>query len=239
MIVTNLIAHRGASAYAPENTMAAFKKAAALGARCVEFDVMLSADGDPFVFHDDTLNRTTNGRGGVGQTSSLQLKSLDAGAWFSTQFKNEAIPSFRTVIRWLIDTGMHANIELKPYPGTMEQTTTTVLSQLNQYWPADKPLPLISSFDWDALALCRSLAPEMPLGLLLYGWDKTCFKTAKKLDCVSIHINNRSTTPARIREIKDQGYAVYVYTINRKRRAIKLLHWGVDAVFTDYPDLLT
>lgn len=233
-----LIGHRGAAAYAPENTIAAFDKAHALGCQFIEFDVMLSADGEPFVFHDEYLKRTTNGRGEFGLVTAEYLRTLDAGLWYSKQFRGEKIPSLYDAIQWLITSGVQANIEIKPYPGQTEQTTTAVLTHINRYWPQDKKLPLISSFDQNALMLCHSISPDMPLGLLLDKWQNNWLQLAQDLSCYSIHLSRRAATEKRVIAIKEQGYNVYVYTINKKRQAIKLFSWGVDAVFSDYPDLL-
>lgn len=237
--IERVIGHRGAAAYAPENTLASFNKAATLGCRYVEFDVMLSADGEPFVFHDDTLKRTTNGRGEIGLVSAEYLQSLDAGKWFARRFRGEKIPHFLEVLQWLTTSNTKANIEIKPYPGTTEQTTIAVLTYINRYWPPEKALPLISSFDLAALALCRSLSPEMPIGLLFHTWDKNWLTKARELQCHSIHLNKRILNEARAKEIKEQGYSLFVYTVNRKRQAKKLLSWGVDAIFSDFPDLLS
>ncbi|WP_058503908.1 glycerophosphodiester phosphodiesterase [Legionella nautarum] len=238
-VIERIIGHRGASAYAPENTIAAFDRALAMGCRYLEFDVMLSADGEPFVFHDEMLKRTTNGQGEIGLVTAEYLQSLDAGGWFSKRFRGEKIPHFREALQWLTFSDVRANIEIKPYPGTSEQTTVAVLSHINRYWPQNKPLPLISSFDLAALTLCRSLAPEMPIGLLLDEWDKDWLVKAKELQCYSVHFNKRALSAARARQIKEQGYLLFVYTVNRRRQAKKLFDWGVDAVFSDYPDLIS
>lgn len=234
----NIIAHRGASAYAPENTISAFNKAAELGANWVEFDVMLSDDGEPFVFHDERLNRTTNGKGVFAHTTSDKIKTLDAGAWFSRQFQGEEVPALKTVLDWLIQENIQANIEIKPSPGKAEETTMAVLATLNGVWPSHKPLPLLSSFEYDALRLCRNISPEAQLGLLIDKWDDNWLKLAKQIDCYSVHLNKRVLTQKRVEEIKRHGYKVFAYTVNRKRQAKKLLGWGVDAIFSDYPDLL-
>lgn len=233
-----VIGHRGAAAYAPENTLASFDKALSLGCHFIEFDVMLSADGEPFIFHDDYLKRTTNGRGQFGLVNAEYIQSLDAGRWFARRFSGEKIPGLRETIEWLTANQVQANIEIKPYPGQMEQTTISALTHINRYWPSDKPLPLVSSFDWDALRLCRSLSPEMPLGLLVHQWTPDWLAVAQDLQCVSVHLNKRVITAARVKAIKEAGYQVYVYTVNRKRQALKLISWGVDAIFSDYPDLL-
>lgn len=239
LVVNKVIGHRGASGYAPENTIASFNKALSLGCRFIEFDVMCSADGEPFIIHDDSLKRTTNGRGDVGLVEAAYLQSLDAGSWFSRQFKGEHIPHFKDALKWLSFSDVQANIEIKPYTGAVEQTTVAVLSHIHRYWPQSKSLPLVSSFEWEALVLCRSIAPEMPLGLLLHEWDDQWLQKAKQLDCYSIHFNRKILTAERVRAVKEQGYVVCAYTVNRKRLAKKLYDWGVDAIFSDYPDLLT
>lgn len=233
-----LIGHRGACAYAPENTIAAFNKAVELGCRFIEFDVMLSQDGEAFVFHDETLNRTTNRKGYFGETSAETLRQLDAGSWFSKRFKNEPIPSLSCVLQWLQTSDVQANIEIKPFPGTTEQTTIAVLTHLTRYWPPSKPWPLLSSFEWDALRLCRSISPEVPLGLLMDKWNSDWLKIARELQCYSVHLNRKILSKEKVQMIKQEHYKVCAYTVNRRRQAKKLFDWGVDAVFSDYPDLL-
>lgn len=234
-----LIGHRGAAGYAPENTIASFNKAYTLGSRFIEFDVMLSADNEVFVFHDDSLRRTTNGRGKLTQLTAEYIRSLDAGKWFARSFKDEKIPTLSEAIEWLNQNDVQANIEIKPARGFEEKTTIAVLMDLNRHWSQDKALPLISSFNLDVLKLCHSLSPEMPRALLLNKWHKNWLTLAQEIDCVSVHIDRRDVTQARINEIKQNGYLVGVYTVNRQRTAIKLFEWGVDALFSDYPDLLT
>ena len=233
-----VIGHRGAAAYAPENTLIGFKKAYELGARCIEFDVMLNADGEPFIFHDEELRRTTNARGEFCLASTAELALLDAGKWFSKRFAGEKIPSLREALEWLASVDMQANIEIKPCQGFAVPTTIATLADINRYWPPEKSLPLVSSFNLEVLKLCQSLAPEMPLGLLLSSWRDDWLQLAEELNCYSVHIALKTATQARIHDIKQKGYVVCVYTVNSKRRARKLLEWGVDAVFSDYPDLL-
>jgi glycerophosphoryl diester phosphodiesterase len=238
LVLDKVIGHRGACAYTPENTIVSFEKAKSLNCRIIEFDVKCSIDGEPFIFHDESLKRTTNGAGDLSLVDAQYIKTLDAGSWFSRAFKGEPVPHLKDVLDWLSTSNMQANIEIKPFKGRVEQTTTVVLSYIHQYWPHDKDLPLVSSFEWDALVLCRSIAPEMPLGLLLHEWDSNWLKKAKRLGCYSIHFNRKILTAARVKEVKEQGYVVCSYTVNRKRLANKLFSWGVDAVFSDYPDLL-
>src|SRR5215471_16471459 len=109
-----IIGHRGGGALAPENTLAGIRKAAESGIRGVEFDVMLSSDGIPVLMHDETLERTTNGRGSVSATSFAKLASLDAGAWFGPGYRNERVPSFESAGRLCAELGLWANVEIKP-----------------------------------------------------------------------------------------------------------------------------
>ncbi len=219
--------------------MAAFDKALAMGCQFVEFDVMCNAEGKAYVFHDEKLKRTSDGRGLFSLASSEYLDSLDAGKWFSRRFKGEKIPRFSELLQWLSFSDVQANIEIKPCEGTTEQTTICILSEINRYWPQKKPLPLVSSFDWQALSLCRSITPEIPMGLLMDEWDEEGLKLAKQLNCISIHLNRRILNEERVTAMKEQGFLVCAYTVNRKRQAKKLFSWGVDAVFSDYPDLIS
>lgn len=232
-----VIGHRGAAAYAPENTLAAFNKAYTLGCRFIEFDVQLSKDKELIVFHDDTLNRTTNGQGPVNLSSAEYLHSLDAGAWYSAAFQGEKIPTFAEALKWLIHFDMCANVEIKYTDDCAEAIVLSLLNHL-QTWPKDKPSPLISSFNHEALALCREQDTRIPLGLLAQHWQSSFLTLAQDLKCVSIHISSKAAKKSLISMLKDKGFLVYVYTVNQKQHALRLFDWGVDAVFSDYPDLL-
>ena len=113
-----------------------------------------------------------------------------------------------------------------------------VIEHLQNEWPLEKSLPLVSSFDYEALSLCHQHYPEMPLGLLFNHWNKNWQIMAEKIKAVSVHLNRRIVTERRVKVIKRAGYQVCVFTVNRRPLAEKLLRFGVDAIFTDYPDLL-
>ncbi len=234
----HVIAHRGASAYAPENTLAAFHRAEVLGAGCIEFDVQLSADNDLFVFHDDGLRRTTNGQGQFRMTTSEKLRQLDAGAWFSAHFRGEPIPSFGDALQWFAPRAVKANIEIKASTNQVEQTTLAVLREMNRHWPAKKALPLVSSFHLEALRLCAQLMPDLPLALLLATWRDDCLQLAKELGVGTVSLARAIVRRERVILLKEAGYNVCVYTVNRRAEAQRYLRWGADAVFSDHPDLL-
>jgi len=238
MFLPNLIAHRGASAVAPENTLAAFKKAKLLGASMVEFDVMLTADNIPVVIHDENIKRTTNGRGLVNSFSFEELKQLDAGRWFSRKFQGETIPCLKEVLEMLDAYDLKANVEIKPIKGAESDTVMMVMSYINQYWPDENDALLISSFNYEVLERVRSFSPEQPIGFLMDKWDDNWRKKITKLNCVSINLNHRCITQARIDELKTEDIKILSYTVNKEKKAKKLLSMGVDAVFSDYADLL-
>ncbi len=233
-----LIAHRGASPYAPENTIVAFNKAFELGARAIEFDVMMSADGGLFVFHDETLSRTTNGVGTFSEAQSTYIKTLDAGSWFSERFQGEQVPSLAEALAWCASHRVQANIEIKPHEGEAETITAAFLACLNRYWSAHMPLPLVSSFDRNVLRMCARLSPELPLGVLFLQWQKNWEEIAEEVRAGFVHMSQYGMTQKRIHAIKNAGYQVLLYTVNSKVCAERYLAWGADSLVSDYPDLL-
>lgn len=230
-----VIAHRGASAYAPENTLIAFTKAAQLGIKWIEFDVMQAACGEPIIFHDETLERTSNGKGEVGDYPYAQLCKLDAGAWFDPIYSNEVIPSFKHIINFLQETQLSANVEIKALPETEEQLIKRVLIELKNASLPHSTI-LFSSFSISALHHLRKYASRCLLGLLLHEWEEDWQAISESLQCVSVHVNHEIMTAARAKEIKAINKKLLCYTVNDRARAQELFSWGVDAVFSDVPD---
>lgn len=234
-----IIAHRGASHDAPENTIAALKKAAALGARWVEFDVMCTQDGKTIVFHDDKLDRTTNGTGYVADTPYTTIATLDAGAWFSPAYTGEKIPTFAAYIQKAAELGLGINVEIKPTEGQAQKTAQAVIEILQRYWPADAATPLISSFSVEALRTVRKLSTQWQLGLLLEEWTAGWQDIAQQLQCISIHVLHLLLRDARqVKEIKTCVPHLFAYTVDDAKRAADLFEMGVDALFTNSMDLL-
>ena len=231
-----VIAHRGASAYAPENTMIAFTKAAQLGIKWVEFDVMQAVDGEAIVFHDETLDRTTNGHGDVKNESYARLRALDAGRWFNSVFSGERIPNLQQVVEFLQQNNMSANVEIKPLPGQEENTVIKALEIITPIFPQPNPAILFSSFSIESLQALRLHSPNCLLGLLLHEWEHGWQDTCESLQCVSIHVNEEIMTKEMANKIKKMGRILLCYTVNDPNRAKELFSWGVDAVFSDNPD---
>ncbi len=236
--LSTVIAHRGASAYVPENTILAMQKARELGASMVEFDVTLSKDKVPIIIHDDKLNRTTNGKGYCYAHSLKELKQLDAGRWFSKKFADLRIPTLAETLSALLELGLSANIELKTAHDSPDGFAAIVLAKVNEYWTDSMDKLIFSSFDERVLKALRSFSPDIHLGLLLHEWTDDWEGKAEAYQCVSLHINQRVLSEKRIQAIKSKDYLLLSYVVNRRRKAQKLLKYGVDAIFSDYPDLL-
>lgn len=231
-----VIAHRGASVFAPENTLAAFRKAKTLGVNWVEFDVMLTADDEPVVIHDEKLNRTTNGKGLVINYTYQEIKKLDAGSWFDPTFSTEKIPSLIEVIDLLNQLQLSANIEIKAQEGKEELTVKKVLAIINQQWANNHSQPLISSFSLPILEWVRHHSATSMLGFLMHRWNKEWEKICDRLQCVSVDVNYKILTQRKVKKIKDSNRTLLAYTVNDAELARTLFSWGVDAVFSDNPE---
>ena len=233
----HIVAHRGGGKLAPENTLAAIDTGARFGHTMIEFDVKLSQDGQIFLLHDDNLERTSNGWGVAGRLPWSDLLQVDAGSWFSRDFKGEPLPLLSQVAQRCREHGMMANIEIKPTTGTGPLTGKTVALAARELW-ADMTPPLLSSFDIDALEAAQQAAPELPRGLLLDEWRDDWRALTTQLGCVSIHLNYRLLDEARIAALKDAGLRILVYTVNKPVRAAELLRAGVDSICTDSIDII-
>jgi glycerophosphoryl diester phosphodiesterase len=240
-----IIGHRGVAAQAPENTLLGFKKAAQYGLNWVEFDIQRCKSGEWVVFHDDTLDRTTNGHGLVIDTPYNLLKSLDAGSWFHSQFKNEHIPTLEETLSFLVELQLHPNIEIKVPPKPLTHAIDAIgdfLRVLQRVWPNNLPPPLVSSFDLKTLQILRSLDPRLPLGYLVDQLtQRTCdtilnLKPNRGFD--AIHCDNQYFSPTLLAEItsKSIDLPILVYTVNNLNRIKALLQNGVTAVFSDLTD---
>jgi glycerophosphoryl diester phosphodiesterase len=228
-----LVAHRGGGSLAPENTLAAIRLGQSLGFRAHEFDVKLTADDVAVLLHDETLERTTNGRGRAADLPWAKVRTLDAGGWHSEAFRGEPPPSFEDAARLLISKGTMAHIEIKPTPGFDRDTGRRVALATRELWKGAATAPLFSSFSFEALMAAKEAAPEIGRGWLIKEFSDADWKRLEALDATSVHTNFKTITPERIREVRDRGYRVMLYTVNEIATAEKLLESGADGLFTD------
>ena len=232
-----LFAHRCGGALAPENTLAGLCLAASLGMRAVEFDVMLSADGSPWLIHDETLERTTDGTGRVCETSDRELRRLDAGRWWHPAFAGEPLPTLASAAGFCRRLGLRANVEIKPAAGFEAVTGEVVARQVRALWAATE-LPLVSSFSATALAAARAAVPELPLGSLHERPPADWLARAKALDVLTLHCAAACLDQDLLREAGAAGIPVLCYTVDDPVRATELFRRGVAAVFCDRLDRL-
>lgn len=232
-----MVAHRGGGYLAPENTLAAIKVGAAQGYRMFECDAKLSADGEIFLLHDDTLERTSDGWGMAGEQPWSALALLDAGRWFSADFAGEPLPRLRDVAALCRELNLQINIEIKPTPGCELETGAAVARAALRWWEG-MDTPLLSSFSVEALEAARDVAPDLPRGLLLHAWRDDALMLARDLGCRALHLNHELLDQARTESIRGAGLCLLVYTVNQPERARQLLGWGVNSICSDAIDLM-
>ncbi|AIE82332.1 glycerophosphodiester phosphodiesterase family protein [Actinotignum schaalii] len=230
-----LFAHRGLSADAPENTMAAFRAAYQAGFTWIETDVDITADGTLPLVHDATLERTTTGHGRVDELRATDLETLDAGSWFSPGFAGEKIPTLAQLVDFALETGMGINIEMKPSAQGGEQARALIRAVAQQARRLGSERALVSSFSHLQLAEFARQVPEIPRGALFeratFGPD---WRTVLDLtDARYLHLSNDAVTAAVVAQARAAGRDVHVYTVNNPERARQLERWGVAGIFTD------
>jgi glycerophosphoryl diester phosphodiesterase len=230
------VAHRGAGKLAPENTLAAFQLGARNGYRMFECDVKLTRDGVPFLLHDDTLDRTTNGHGVAGQQTWAMLQTLDAGSWHSDRYAGEPLPSLDGIAAWCIANDFDLNIEIKPTTGAEAQTGEVVAKDAARLWQKSARKPLLTSFKPDALRASQDAAPSLPRGLLLHELRAGWLEAAVGLGCQAIVCQHRLWDTSSVTQAKSAGFKTLSYTVNDEAEVQRLLTLGTDGIITDRVD---
>ena len=229
------IAHRGAGRLAPENTLAAFALGHAHGYRMFECDVRLSAEGQPFLLHDDSLERTTNAAGDALAWPWAELRLLDAGGWHSPVFAGEPLPTLAEVLDFCARHDCALNLELKPAPGDARRTGAVVAEEAARGWRGALP-PLLTSFDTAALEAVAGAAPSLPRGLLLERFAPDAIDTAQRLGCVAVVAEQDAWSPATVAAARAAGLRQLAYTVNDDAQAARLFALGLDGLITDRVD---
>jgi glycerophosphoryl diester phosphodiesterase len=235
----SVIGHRGAAAYAPENTIEGIHTAADIGVKWVELDVKLTKDDVPIMFHDEELDRTTNGSGLVAETTYEDIRHLETGSWFGESFTGIKIPTLEEAVDALLKRGMGLNLEIKPCPGRERETAEIALDLLSQIWD-DHDMVLISSFQHVSLEIARDMANDWSRGLLLGGDEiaPNWAELADYLDVKTLNLGSRLVTPEIIEEAIALDLIPLVYTVNTPEEARLYQSMGVKTLFSDEPDLL-
>jgi len=233
-----VIAHRGAPVCAPENSLQAFIAARNAGAAWIETDVKLTADGIPVLIHDDTLDRTTSGKGPVAEMAWTEMQKLDAGAWFSPNFSGAKVTSLAELVAFCSSSKMRLLLELKPSPGRTQATVMVALIEAAKLWPEDMPPPIITSFSTDALLIAAQLHPGWPRGLLLDTWHDNWIEAVERTESSLVTIKEEFLTPERLISLRNATVPVLAYTVNDPVRAKELLRNGIKAIYSDDPGLI-
>ena len=224
------IAHRGASGRFPENTLKAFGAAIDAGAQMCELDVQLTSDGALVVIHDETVERTTDGRGAVRSMTLDMLQRLDAGVRFGPEFRGERIPTLEEVMA-LIDGRCGLNIEIKS--GGVERKVCELVVACGALGTA-----MISSFDWEALAIVRHFEPRVRVGLLASQWPARLVGAAFELKAESINPRSDIVTEDLCIAAHERNLSVYTWTVDEPVEMRRLIAFGVDGIMTNYPERL-
>lgn len=241
-----VIAHRGASGLAPENTLSAFQKALEIGVDRIEMDLRQTLDGEVVVLHDKTIVRTTNGWGSVRKLPLTKVKKYSAGSWFHHSFSNEKVPTFREVLE-LVDGKATLLLEVKdgsPYHHGIEKRIIELVNEYNaNEWCIvqsfnDRILGnfrKLPEFHADMQKLFEAFIPVAPF----YGGSKFSYKRLRRYDFAKeVNINRRYVTPRVVRKVHAMGKKVNVWTVNESEDLAKFVKWGVDGIITDFPDRL-
>lgn len=229
-----VVAHRGGGAAAPENTLAAIRRGAALGYKGVEFDVRIAGDGTPVVIHDSTLERTTDGRGEVARLAYAEIARFDAGIRRGEAWQGERVPRFDEAARLCRELGLWANVEIKAPRASERAVGEAVARAALELWRGAELQPVLSSFSAEALEGARSAAPQLPRALLVNRRDPPGWvERLAALECVALHADFTLVTEELVRAQHAAGRALLVWTVNDPQDARRLLALGVDTLVTD------
>jgi glycerophosphoryl diester phosphodiesterase len=229
-----VIAHRGASGHAPENTLAAFKKAVGMGAAFIETDLQLSRDARFVAIHDPTLNRTTNGKGAVHDMTLSDLRRLDAGSWFGSEFAGEKIPTLEELLEFSKKHDVVFYLELKP-AGSWggEHALIGALRQSGEI-----PRAVVISFDPAVVLNLRKIEPTLMTGLLFDGQIEKPIQKAVEIGARQLVARGDLVTPALLSEARKHDLQVVCWTVNHPAHMRMLIAAGVNGIMSDYPDRL-
>lgn len=227
------IGHRGAGKDAPENTRAAFERGWSAGFRMFECDVKLSADGVPYLLHDATLDRTTNGHGSVEALTWAELSALDAGSWHSPAYAGEPLLRLDALADWCFAHQVLMNLEIKPVPGQEAATGAAVAHAVQALWAGADIPPLLSSFQPHALLAAQEAVPALPRALLLDRFWGDWERVALQLQVVALVVHHPLIDAALVQTARRHGWRVLSYTVNEVADAQRLLQLGLDGLITD------
>ncbi len=214
--------------------MAAFKKAVALGANFIETDLQLSRDARLVAIHDATVNRTTNGQGTVHDMTLTELRRLDAGSWFGSEFAGERIPTLDEVLAFSKKHDVVFYLEIKP--GGSWGGDHALIGALRE--SGEIPRAVVISFDAAIVLSLRKIEPTLMTGLLYDGQIENPLEKAVAIGARQLAVRGDLVTPALIAEARRKDLQVVCWTVNHPAHMRMLAAAGVDGIMSDYPDRL-
>jgi glycerophosphoryl diester phosphodiesterase len=227
-----VIAHRGASSYAPENTLAAFDLALEMRVRHIELDVALSSDSHVVVIHDDKVDRTTNGCGRVTSHTLAALQELDAGSWFEAQFKCERIPTFDEVLA-RYKGRVHIHTEIKGKSPSLSQRTADLIRKHGMEGQVT-----VTSFQSVRLEEMRAYASELPMGWLVREVNDSIIAQAHAIGVTQLCPRADTVTPELVHRLHAQGFVTRGWGVSTEELMQRLVQAGVDGMTVNFPDKL-
>ncbi|HET8882906.1 MAG TPA: glycerophosphodiester phosphodiesterase family protein [Solimonas sp.] len=219
-----VIGHRGARGHAPENTLLSLDTGIRLGAHAIEFDVQL-ADGELWLMHDLTVDRTTDGHGVLSEMKRAQIRALRAGG--------QDVPTLRDALD-LIENRVAVNIELKTWNGCAQAVAAVLGEYIGDGWPVERLS--VSSFHHPELWEFHALLPQVPIGALICGVPLDWAGPAAELGASVLSVSDEFVDEKLIDDAHERGLQLYVYTVNEIDEMRRMIALGVDGIFTDYPD---
>src|SRR5690625_3389612 len=234
MYMTKIFAHRGSSGTHPENTLNAFKEAERVGADGIELDVHYTKDDQLVVIHDNTVNRTTNGKGFVRDLTLKEILKLDAGVHFSKQFKGEKITTFEKVLDWVQTTKLIVNIELKYVALDYANFEEKVVQEIKSRGMIERVI--ISSFNHEGLKRVHELNPSIETGILYMERLFEPWNYAKTVGANALHPHKDGVDGQLISSAERNGCPVRVFTVNNEQHVGGLIQAGCSGIITDFPE---
>ncbi|WIV10490.1 glycerophosphodiester phosphodiesterase [Proteiniborus sp. MB09-C3] len=235
VINTLIIAHRGASAYAPENTMVSFMKALEMKSDGIELDAHMTKDGALVVCHDERVDRTTNGKGFIKDFTLEEIRELDAGSWFGEEFRGEKIPELREVLELIKDSNILLNIELKNAPILYAGIEKKTIEMIADYGMEEKVI--ISSFNHYSLTEVKRINSQIKTGALYMAGLVEPWIYAKRINADALHpLFYNLLVPELIKGCFENGIMLNPFTVDDERYISALLNLEVNGIITNYPD---
>ncbi|MFD3447804.1 glycerophosphodiester phosphodiesterase [Microbacteriaceae bacterium 4G12] len=233
--MTLIFGHRGAAGTYPENTMPSFYAAERLGAQGIELDVQMTKDGVVVVIHDETVDRTTNGKGLVSEYTYEELTKLNASYTFQKKTGFCSIPSLAEVLNWIQTNKLLLNIELKnnkvAYRGLEEEVITLV-----RKYELEKRV-ILSSFNHYSMKKCHGVAPDIETALLYREGPRSPWFYAKKMGASAVHPNYKYISTTLIERTLAHDIAVRPYTVNNEQKMREFMELNISGIITDYPEV--